>query len=242
MNKTVLMIDGSARRRNTYGVLRQIEQILHTQDIQTEIVNLFDFHINDCIGCEACVRGKNCAFTDDMVVLKQKILESDGVILCSPVYMCSVSSRFKTFADRLNAWIHKPEAAGKPMMFVTTTAATGLKETQKFFNSWAAGLGARNGSFIARTEKRLSYPVRENELSRFLALLGGDAMSYKPSMNEIVLFNVGKVLALKSNGDDRAFWENKGWLDKKFYYSCKMNLFKTAFSGFMLKVLSKAMK
>ena len=83
-------------------------------------------------------------------------------------------------------------------------------------------------------------PVSEKEISGFLKLLSQDNEKYKPAMGEIVMFNVGKVLALKSDGVDRAFWEKKEWLDKKYYYKCRMNPFKKLFSNFMFKVLTKA--
>jgi len=88
----------------------------------------------------------------------------------------------------------------------------------------------------------MGNPVQEQEVSRFLALLEGDTACYKPAMNEIVMFTVQKMMALKSSGSDRTFWEEKGWLDKKYYYPCKMNPGKKVFSKFMHKVLSKAMQ
>lgn len=242
MNKKVLIIDGSARKKNTYNVLAQIGQTLEANSVDVEILNLFDYTIKDCVGCEVCVNRKGCCRNDDMNALMQKIMESDGVILGSPVYMCSVTSKLKAFADRTIGFVHKPEIAGKPMMFVATTASTGLKETRRFFESYATGLGARKGEFISRKVSDLSKPVEEKEMRRFLNLLNQDLKDYKPAMNEIVMFAVGKVLALKSNGDDNRFWQEKGWLDKKYYYPCKMNPFKKLFSGFIFKVISKAMK
>lgn len=242
MGKKVLMIDGSRRKRNTYNILLRIEKLLKTHDIEVEILNLFDYELKDCVGCEKCITKKGCSLTDDMPVLMQKIMDSDGVVLSSPVYMSSVTSKFKTFADRTVAWVHKPETAGKPVMFVATTASTGLKETKKFFESFATGFGARKGEFVARSGNNMSKPVEEKELLRFLSLLNKEKKYYRPAMNEIVMFNVGKVLALKSIGDDKKFWEDKDWLDKNYYYQCKMNPFKKMFSKFMFKILSKAMK
>ncbi|MCL2319642.1 MAG: flavodoxin family protein, partial [Treponema sp.] len=205
------------------------------------ILNLFDYNIRDCEGCEVCITEKTCALTDEMPLVMQKILNSDGVVMSSPVYMSGVTSRFKAFADRTNMWIHKPETAGKPVMFAATSAATGLKETKRFFEQYASGLGMRKGDFISRAGRNMAKPVEEKELSRFLTLLNRDRKQYNPAMDEIVMFTVGKVLALKSTGEDRKFWEEKKWLDKSYYYPCKMNPGKKLFAKFMFKVLSKAM-
>ena len=243
MGQKVLMINGSFRKKNTYNVLVQIAQILKAHDIETEILNLFDYEINDCTGCDdLCVRRNGCSVKDDMPVIMQKIMDSDGFVLSSPVYLGGVTSRFKAFADRTNAWFHKPETAGKPVFFVTTTATTGIKETIQFFKQYTTGLGARQGGFLARTAKSLSVPVGEKELARFLSLLQNDKKGYNPSMKEIVIFEVQKVLALKSKGQDREFWVEKKWIDTCYYYDCSMGLAKKAFSKMMFKILSNAIK
>lgn len=242
MEKKVLLIDGSARKRNTYSLLTQVGAMLQSRGIKTEIINLFDYTIEDCVGCEACVTQKTCAIDDDMPKIRKMILESDGVVMSSPVYMSGVTSKFKTFTDRSNIWIHKPETAGKPVMFLTTTASTGIKATKQFFNTFANGIGARKGGFISRTVKEIKRPISEQEMAGFIKLLGQEREQYHPDMGEIVMFAVGKVLALKSQGDDRKFWEDKGWLDKRYYFPCKMNPFKKLFSGFIFKVISNAMK
>ena len=243
MSKKVLMINGSFRKKNTYNILVQIGQILKKHDIESEILNLFDYEIKDCTGCdEVCIGHGACHIKDGMNEIMRKIMECDGLVLSSPVYLFGVSSKFKTFADRLNVWFHKPEPAGKPVLFAATTTVTGLKETIHFFDQFATGFGARKGGSITRVHKTLNVPVAEKEVSGFLSLLQKDKKYYRPSMNEIVIFEVLKVLALKSNGADRKFWEEKKWLDKLYYYDCRMGILKKLFSRMMFKILSNAMK
>ena len=243
MRKKVLMINGSHRKKNTYNVLTGIGKILGDHGIDWEILNLSEFEIKDCVGDdEICIREGTCALHDDMKMIMQKITDSDGIVLGSPVYLSAVTGRFKTFADRTNGWFHKPEQVSKPVLFAVTTASIGIKETVHFLDQLATGYGARKGGFIARTMKNMHAPVSEKEMSRFLSLLETDKKYYKPSMNEIVIFEVQKVLALKSSGDDRKFWENRKWIDKYYYYDCKMNIAKKLFSKMMFNILSNAMK
>jgi len=242
MRKKIVMIDGSSRKKNTYTVLQGVEKILGQRGMETEILNLFDYKTEDCVGCENCVIQDGCLLTDDMPAIMEKIRESDGVVFASPVYMCSATSKFKTFADRTNAWIHKPEIAGKPALFVATTAATGRKEIKRFFEQFATGLGARKGDFVARTGKKIKEPVQEREIARFLSLLEEGPARYRPAMSEIVMFTVQKVMALQSGGSDRTYWEEKGWFDKPYYYPCAMNPGKKAFGKLMRTILSKAMR
>ena len=238
----VLMINGSFRKKNTYSVLIQIGQILKSNDIESEIINLFDYNIEHCIGDEVCIKTSDCSIKDDMSVIMQKIMECDGVVLSSPVYLSGVTSMFKSFADRTNGWFHKPSPAGKPIFFAVTTATTGIKETIHFLDQLTTGWGTRKGGYITRTNKNLSVPVGEKELSDFISMLKKDKKYYHPSMNEIVIFEVQRVMANKSGKDDRKYWEEKKWLDKLYYYDCKMGIGKKLFSKMMFGILSKAMK
>ena len=242
MSKKVLIINGSYRKKNTYNVLVQIAEKLKNRDIESEIINLFDYEIKDCTGCdEICIQQGKCNIKDGMPEIMQKIMDSDGVVFGTPVYLGGATSKFKTFADRTNAWCHKPEPYGKPVFFVATTMVTGIKETVHYLDTFVTGFGARKGGFITRTNKNFNSPVTEKEVSRFLSLLEKDRKHYRPAMNEIVIFEVLKVLALKSSGADRKFWEEQKLIDKCYYYDCKMGLFKKAFSKMMFKILTKAM-
>ena len=244
MAKKVLMINGSFRQKNTYGSLLQIEQILKKHNIEAEIINLFDYDIKDCIGCETCIyQNDKCeTFDDDMAKIREKILSCDGLILGSPVYLSGVTSKLKTMADRTCGWFHKPEPVGLPALFVTTTAASGIGATVKFAESFVMGFGARLGGFVARTVPKLGKAIEEREIAQFLALLNTDKSEYKPKAKEIMSFDIQKALALKSNAKDRAFWEEKGWISKPYYYECRMNFAKRFFSKMMFGILSKAMK
>ena len=243
MSKKVIMINGSFRKKNTYNLLVQIGELLKPHDIETEIINLFDYTIKDCVGCDdTCIRQGNCHVQDDMPVIMQKILDSDGMVLGSPVYLGGVTSKFKAFADRTNAWFHKPEPIGKPVLFAATTVVSGIKETIHYLDQLATGFGARKGGSITRTKGTFNIPVAEKEVSRFLSLLHKDKKYYQPAMNEIVIFEVQKVLALKSDGDDKKYWEGKGWFKKGYYYDCRMGLAKKVFSKMMFNILSGAIK
>ena len=241
MSKKIILINGSARKKNTYNVLLQIEKILKDKGFETEIINLFDYRIADCVGCETCVGNNACILKDDMPAVMEKILDSDALVFGSPVYMDSVTSRFKTFADRSNVWVHKPQLAGKPVMFAATTASTGIKEIKRFFGSYSTGLGMRKGECVYRVGRKITDPIEKKELSRFLTLLEKDTKYYAPEIDEIIMFTVQKVMALKSSKDDRKFWEEKNWFDKSYYYPCKMNIRKKLFSKFIFKAISKAM-
>jgi multimeric flavodoxin WrbA len=228
MSKNVLIINSSFRKMNTYKVLTQIEQLLKKSDTQTnvEILNLFDYKIESCIGCRKCITDGDCYLKDDMVHLMKKMVDSDGIILSSPIYVGNITGKFKTMVDRTCVWYHRPELAGKPILFVTTTEATGIKDTKKCFETIAMEWGAQKAGFIARSSRNLTSSVQDREVRRFFKLINGDKDSYKPSFYEINIFQVQKVLALKTSERDKKFWQDNEWNDKVYYYNCKINLLK----------------
>jgi len=239
MSKSILIINSSFRKKNTYKVLMQIEQLLKKSDTNIEIINLFDYKIENCIGCKKCITDGECCFKDDMINLMQKMVKSDGLILSSPIYVGTVSGKFKTMVDRTCMWYHRPELAGKPILFVATTEATGIKDTNKCFETIAMEWGVQKAGFIARSSRNINSSVQDKELLQFLKLLNDGQSSYKPSIYEINIFQVQKVLALKTNERDKQFWQDSGWIDKVYYYTCKINLLKRIFSNLIFKFLYK---
>jgi len=239
MSKNVLIINSSFRKKNTYKLLTEIEQLLKNSDINVEIINLFDYKIDSCIGCRNCITDGECFFKDDMTQLMDKMIKSDGLILSSPIYVGNVSGKFKTMVDRTCKWYHRPELAGKPILFVATTEATGIKATKKCFETIAMELGAQKAGFIARSSRNIELTVQNKELSLFLKLLIDGTIYYKPSIYEINIFQVQKVLALKTNERDKQFWQDNGWIDMVYYYKCRVNLLKRIFSNLIFKILYK---
>ena len=239
MSKNILIINSSYRKKNTYNVLIQIEQLLKKNDTNIEIINLFDYKIENCIGCKKCITDGECCFKDDMINLMIKMVKSDGLILSSPIYVGTVSGKFKTMVDRTCMWYHRPGLAGKPILFVATTEATGIKDTKKCFETIAMEWGVQKAGFIARSSRNINSSVKDKELIQFLKLLNEGKSSYKPSIYEINIFQVQKVLALKTNERDKQFWQDSGWIDKVYYYTCKVNLLKRIFSNLIFKFLYK---
>jgi len=73
------------------------------QDIETELIQLSGKHIEGCKACWACHKNKNkqCVITDDYFnECFAKMMNSDGIILGSPVYSAGVTSQMKALIDR----------------------------------------------------------------------------------------------------------------------------------------------
>ena len=100
----VLAIVGTNRRKG--NIVKICEQILagaESNGHQIELLNLYDFQINYCIGCWACAKNGTCSQKDDFESIYAKFSEADVIVLGSPVYWGNVTGVMKNFFDRHTA-------------------------------------------------------------------------------------------------------------------------------------------
>ncbi|MBM7614550.1 flavodoxin family protein [Alkaliphilus hydrothermalis] len=242
MNKKVIAINSSKRKRNTHQLLEQLKNQLKEKHIEVEILNLFDYEIQECIGCEVCLRKGNCSLKDDHSLLMKKLTEYDGLVLSTPVYMGNVSGKLKVFVDRTCKWFHRPELVGIPVLSVATTSASGLGDTFKTLESVAIQWGAFPTDRIARQVKDLHISLEEKEYRQFLKHLNQPKSKYKPSMKQVIHFQVQKVLAEKVLPIDKDYWQQQGWTDKGYFYDSKAALTTKAFGNLFYRFLSSRVK
>ena len=71
-------------------------------DDSTEILDIVDFQIRHCTGCDACVRKKPCPESehDDMPKIEKKLANANGIIIAAPSYFTSVPGILKDLIDR----------------------------------------------------------------------------------------------------------------------------------------------
>ena len=83
-----LFINGSNREKNCYTILKDIKK----ED--DELISLSRKDIKYCLGCNSCVKklDKFCVL-DDYVSqnIYQKIIDSNKIIIASPMYMSSIT-------------------------------------------------------------------------------------------------------------------------------------------------------
>jgi len=134
----VLLINGSPNENGcTYRALSEIVNILNSEKVETEIIQLGKNAIRDCVGCRACKSTGKCVFNDDMVnEIIEKAKAADGFIFGSPVYYAHPSGRLISFLDRLfyaggKNFAYKPGAAVVSARRAGTTAS--LDVINKYF-------------------------------------------------------------------------------------------------------------
>ncbi|TCT12192.1 multimeric flavodoxin WrbA [Natranaerovirga pectinivora] len=107
----VYAINGSPRKsKNTATLLQKsldgVKESAKGNEIETEIINLYDLNYTGCKSCFACKKlggasyGK-CALKDDLQEVLEKVSEANGIIFGSPIYFGTITGQLQSFLERL---------------------------------------------------------------------------------------------------------------------------------------------
>ncbi|MDY6366985.1 MAG: flavodoxin family protein [Clostridia bacterium] len=113
----VVLLNGSPHVNGTTArALKEVADELIKNGIDSEIIHVGAKPVRDCIGCARCVELNKCVFEDDLVnELVQKVKQSDGLIVGTPVYYASATGVVRSVLDRMfyssqGAFAFKPAA------------------------------------------------------------------------------------------------------------------------------------
>ena len=99
--KNILVIQGGGRPRgNTARLVESFAQGAKEAGHNIEIISLLKHEVKGCLGCNACRYGKPCVQKDSFNDLVPKIKAADLIVLASPLYFWTISSRIKAFIER----------------------------------------------------------------------------------------------------------------------------------------------
>ena len=212
------MGNGSHTVKLVQAFLGEVKKL--DSSIESEIVTLGTMTVKPCVGCGACSRAGACVVKDDLEVIKAKLLDSDMVILGSPVYCWHVSAQYKALIDRLWVWIHAQRLIGKPALVVSTTAVDGMKPTLKYIRDSAFMLGlipigelfwavtkARDGINGKSIQASCTKIARET-----VRLLNGEKRVKPRIMNNFYFVGITrKAVAIPGDSWEKRFILSKGW-------------------------------
>jgi multimeric flavodoxin WrbA len=103
----LIAFNGSPRKTwNTATLLKSALKGASSQGAETELIHLYDLSYKGCVSCFRCkTRGGEsygkCAVKDALTPILEKIQETDGIILGSPIYLGTITGVMRAFMERL---------------------------------------------------------------------------------------------------------------------------------------------
>lgn len=105
----IVAIYGSPRRKgNTATLLKKAIEGARDSGADVEEIVLRDLKISPCLEIYGCLQAGECAIKDDFQMVRDKILNAQGLFLASPVFFYTVSAHTKMLMDRFQSlWVKK---------------------------------------------------------------------------------------------------------------------------------------
>ncbi len=100
-----LVLQGSPRKQgNTQFLVSNFSDEIKKQGHEIETIFLYDKEIKGCVACRSCQKDwtkLGCQFNDDAEEIFEKVLDSDVMVLATPMYAFFCTPPMKAFIDRL---------------------------------------------------------------------------------------------------------------------------------------------
>ena len=98
----VLLVNGSPNRKGcTYVALKQIQDTLSEENIDSEIYHVGHKDIRGCIDCRKCNELGKCVYDDEVNSFVEKAEEFDGYVFGGPVYYGTINPTLTNFMTRV---------------------------------------------------------------------------------------------------------------------------------------------
>ncbi len=224
---------------NTGRVASLIEEQLQKEaerlkiSLEIERIFLSRVDVRTCRGCRLCFdKGEDsCPLKDDLLSMRDKMLEADGYLFASPVYVEDVNGILKNWIDRMAFTSHRPALAGKCAFLITTSGggSTGhaLRTMDAALHAWGCRVAGRakfrTGALMDKEDIRIKYEKAIHRAAEvFLEDLKRGADT-NPGWYSLIAFRVQQICWAKAeyqvkNPHDYQYWRGKGWLEPKCIY------------------------
>jgi multimeric flavodoxin WrbA len=245
----ILAIVGSYRKKgNTARLAGLIAEGLQKEagrsGVPLKIETIFLGHqdIGLCRGCRVCFdRGEDkCPLKDDLLAIKAKILEADGLLVASPVYVDDVSGATKNWIDRLAHVCHRPQFAGKSIYLLATTGSSptghAIRTLRTAMLTWGCYVvgeaGFKMGALMPQEEVEARYRQQAEAIAhKFFAAIRQRRFA-QPSFLSLMMFSIQQRAWRKhpAASIDFQYWQGQGWTEprREYYIDHQANRVKVA--------------
>lgn len=238
--KVLSIISSYRKNGNTERLVSLIEEELQSlakfQHELLEIERIFLGHaeIKTCIGCRVCFdKGEAlCPLKDELLSIREKLNEADGIILASPVYVEDVNGIMKNWIDRMAFNCHRPAFADKAALVLSTSGGGStnhaLRTMRTALMTWGFYIKDQEkfstGALMEVEEMNNHFQSKIQKIAKNLYIAIKHKKVLKPSFYSLIIFKVQQKYwqrrINKQHTFDYIYWNQKGWLEPKCtYYS-----------------------
>lgn len=141
----ILAICGSPRGKEsqTKVLAEEVLKAAQAQGADVDMVDLSKVRIEFCRACEACHQKSGCVLHDDVNNILADVLNADGLVLASPVYLNQVTAQLKAVLDRSSHFVHCLRLVGKYLAVVTTSGGGGGAQVQAYLRHYGITVGTQ---------------------------------------------------------------------------------------------------
>ena len=180
---------------NKSGCTFNMSKQIINQFPEAEVNNFFlsDLNIPYCKGCLLCVKKgmEACPHSSLILPIKKALIDSDLIILASPVYVMHLTGQMKTFLDHTPAMflIHRPEKSmfNKQAVVVSSAAGPVFKATEKemkiVLNFWGVSKVHSLGSAVYAANWETVNLKKKETIQKKAKKIGKRIRNQKKRMN-----------------------------------------------------------
>ena len=250
--RKIVVIFGSPRKTNSYQATKRFEKELKKLgNYDFEYIHLNEVKLDFCRGCHNCLflGHDKCSIKDDIGKIVAKMLESDGIVFVSPVYVVNVSGLMKNFIDRICYICHRPALFNQHVMIISTVAAMGNQRVLKYMKEVAEVWGSRTITtlgLVTPPNEEVLNTKNSNMIEKKAILFHSKfGKPLRPLFNQLMQFELFKRIFTSDLGKsvspaDCVFYSKLKESD--YMVPAKINLFKKNFAKLSAKVIIKFIK
>lgn len=215
----ILGILASPRKEKSQTLVLLKEALFTIEELgaKTELIQLPELKIEFCLACDHCHKKVGCVIDDDVFWLLDKILNSDGFILATPVYIRQVTASLKAVMDRSSHFIHCQRLLGKYACCITTSGGGQGKEVLDYVRDYLITTGTQySGGISYKVPLSRSAKEKAKALGNDLVKAIEQKRKYPEQIKQIKTFREFFKEVIKARKDEWEeefkYWKERGWL------------------------------
>lgn len=194
-----------------------LEKLYQNSEIEVNTYYLKNKMINNCIGCHRCFQCKKCLLDekDSFNKIRDEMLNSDIIIIGTPVYANNVTGYCKTFIDRITLWSHIFKLISKRGIIITTTYNSGLDEVNNYLYKVMSYLGLEDIEVISHQLNKDNIKGTLDEINFIVSKLimnikTNKKLKFSKFSEESFKILKEYYVSENANNNEKKYWEKTG--------------------------------